>query len=322
MIMRLQDPDSTGPLVVLSPLKLFPAHPQKRLVSQVTFTPGLVAGAATAEGPKRSVAPRVTAETSAAPSRGRIDLCMFESLGGPFLSFLKKGCTPHSSMSLRVSAQVFSLCALSAEVARGEAVGAAEGLAEVGGAGEPPPGGDRVDRAGGQLGVGEVASALLQAALADPAGDGAFFLLEELVQVAQGDVVGRGDRVRAQVRVAEVVSDERRFGCRRLGLRLDRQPGGSAGRRTPPHPDILRHSHLLGSRLPRPQPALGVLGHDTGDSRLIGGWPPSAVCRIGARAERKVTGQLVNAFKKVSGKENILFKLAVGVAHRTGGHGP
>jgi hypothetical protein len=46
------------------------------------------------------------------------------------------------------------------------------------------------------------------------------------------------------------------------------------------------------------------------------------VCRIGARAERKVTGQLVNAFKKVSGKENILFKLAVGVAHRTGGHGP
>ncbi|WP_432149122.1 hypothetical protein [Streptomyces sp. bgisy029] len=29
-----------------------------------------------------------------------------------------------------------------------------------------------------------------------------------------------------------------------------------------------------------------------------------------ARAEKKVTKQLVNAFKKVSGKENILFKLA------------
>ncbi|WP_341846352.1 DUF4158 domain-containing protein [Streptomyces regalis] len=36
----------------------------------------------------------------------------------------------------------------------------------------------------------------------------------------------------------------------------------------------------------------------------------STVHRIGARAERKVTEQLVNAFKKVSGKENILFKLA------------
>ncbi|MEU9298733.1 Tn3 family transposase [Streptomyces sp. NPDC048266] len=36
----------------------------------------------------------------------------------------------------------------------------------------------------------------------------------------------------------------------------------------------------------------------------------STVHHIGARAERKVTEQLVNAFKKVSGKENILFKLA------------
>ncbi|GGO99123.1 putative transposase [Wenjunlia tyrosinilytica] len=36
----------------------------------------------------------------------------------------------------------------------------------------------------------------------------------------------------------------------------------------------------------------------------------STVHRIGARAEKKVTEQLVNAFKKVSGKENILFKLA------------
>ncbi|MFF1834792.1 Tn3 family transposase [Streptomyces sp. NPDC058231] len=36
----------------------------------------------------------------------------------------------------------------------------------------------------------------------------------------------------------------------------------------------------------------------------------STVHRIGARAEKKVTEQLINAFKKVSGKENILFKLA------------
>ena len=36
----------------------------------------------------------------------------------------------------------------------------------------------------------------------------------------------------------------------------------------------------------------------------------ATVHRIGARAERKVTEELVNAFKRVSGKENILFKLA------------
>ncbi|MFK0254842.1 hypothetical protein [Streptomyces sp. NPDC090445] len=36
----------------------------------------------------------------------------------------------------------------------------------------------------------------------------------------------------------------------------------------------------------------------------------STVHRIGARAEKKVTEQLINAFKKASGKENILFKLA------------
>ena len=36
----------------------------------------------------------------------------------------------------------------------------------------------------------------------------------------------------------------------------------------------------------------------------------ATVHRIGARAEKKVTEELVNAFKKVSGKERILFKVA------------
>ena len=36
----------------------------------------------------------------------------------------------------------------------------------------------------------------------------------------------------------------------------------------------------------------------------------STVHRINARAEKKVTEQLVNAFKKVTGKENILFSIA------------
>jgi uncharacterized protein DUF4158 len=36
----------------------------------------------------------------------------------------------------------------------------------------------------------------------------------------------------------------------------------------------------------------------------------ATVHRIGARAERKVTNELVNAFKRVSGKENLLFQIA------------
>lgn len=48
----------------------------------------------------------------------------------------------------------------------------------------------------------------------------------------------------------------------------------------------------------------------------------STVHRIGARAEKRVTEQLVNAFKKVSGKENILFQAGGGVDGRAGGHGP
>jgi hypothetical protein len=34
------------------------------------------------------------------------------------------------------------------------------------------------------------------------------------------------------------------------------------------------------------------------------------VHRVGARAEKKVTNDLVNAFKRVNGKENILFRVA------------
>lgn len=36
----------------------------------------------------------------------------------------------------------------------------------------------------------------------------------------------------------------------------------------------------------------------------------STVHRIGARADRKVTEELVNAFKRVTGKENLLFAIA------------
>lgn len=45
----------------------------------------------------------------------------------------------------------------------------------------------------------------------------------------------------------------------------------------------------------------------------------ATVHRIGARAERKVTQELVNAFKRVDGKENILFSVAEAVLADPGG---
>lgn len=45
----------------------------------------------------------------------------------------------------------------------------------------------------------------------------------------------------------------------------------------------------------------------------------ATVHRIGARAERKVTNELINAFKRVSGKENILFQIAEASLAEQGG---
>jgi hypothetical protein len=56
--------------------------------------------------------------------------------------------------------------------------------------------------------VGEVAAGAFQALAADPCGDRALVLLEEAVQVAEGDVVGGGDGVRGQLWVVQVLLDE------------------------------------------------------------------------------------------------------------------
>ena len=45
----------------------------------------------------------------------------------------------------------------------------------------------------------------------------------------------------------------------------------------------------------------------------------ATVHRIGARAERKVTNELINAFKRVSGKENLLFQIAAAALAEPGG---
>ncbi|MEU5943673.1 hypothetical protein ABZ807_31990 [Micromonospora sp. NPDC047548] len=44
----------------------------------------------------------------------------------------------------------------------------------------------------------------------------------------------------------------------------------------------------------------------------------STVYRIGARTDRKVTEELVNVFKRVTGKENLLFAIAEGIARPPG----
>ena len=68
--------------------------------------------------------------------------------------------------------------------------------AEVTRARKSPPGCDRRDRAIGQPRVGEILAAELQPPLPDPARDGQAFIVEELVQRAQGNVMGGGDHGR------------------------------------------------------------------------------------------------------------------------------
>ncbi|MCY0936118.1 hypothetical protein [Streptomyces sp. H34-S4] len=69
-------------------------------------------------------------------------------------------------------------------------------------------------------------------------------------------------------------------------------------------------SHLRTHPLPLRVTLLAALLHEREITDTLVELLISTVHRIGARAEKKVTEQLVNAFKKVSGKENILFKLA------------
>jgi hypothetical protein len=90
-----------------------------------------------------------------------------------------------------------------------DSVNSAEGTGEVGGAAEAPAGGDGVDRRGAQGWVGEVAAGAFQALVAYPGCNRLFFVLEEAVQVAGGDVVRGGDGAWGQLRIMQVAPDER-----------------------------------------------------------------------------------------------------------------
>src|SRR4051812_28014741 len=65
-----------------------------------------------------------------------------------------------------------------------QAVRGPEGPAEIGRAGETPPGRDRRDRAGGQPRIRQVTAAALQTPPPDPARHGQALVVEELVQQA------------------------------------------------------------------------------------------------------------------------------------------
>lgn len=69
-------------------------------------------------------------------------------------------------------------------------------------------------------------------------------------------------------------------------------------------------SHLRTHPVPVRVTLLAALLHEREITDTLVELLISTAHRIGARAEKKVTEQLINAFKKVSGKENILFKLA------------
>jgi hypothetical protein len=72
-----------------------------------------------------------------------------------------------------------------------------------------PAGADGRHRPGGPARVTQVVPAALEPALPDPAGHGGAAGVEELVQLAQRDVVGRRDLRRGQVGLAQVLLDER-----------------------------------------------------------------------------------------------------------------
>ena len=90
----------------------------------------------------------------------------------------------------------------------GHPVSAPEYPAEVGGACETPLASHCGDGPACRLAAGKLTSALLQPAALDPPTDSDVLGLENLVQVAYGDLVSAGYGLRRQVRIGEVVVDE------------------------------------------------------------------------------------------------------------------
>lgn len=87
------------------------------------------------------------------------------------------------------------------------AVCGAEGAAEVAGVDEAPALGDRGHGRADPPTTRELAAALLQPALLDPPSDRGSLTLEESVQIADGDVVVRGNRLRGEVAIRQVIID-------------------------------------------------------------------------------------------------------------------
>src|SRR5215470_18470864 len=94
-------------------------------------------------------------------------------------------------------------------IARAHSVGRLEQPAEVGRIRVAPAGADGRHRPAGPARVTQVVPAPLEPALPDPAGHGGAAGVEELVQLAQRDVVRRRDLRRDQVGLAQVLFDER-----------------------------------------------------------------------------------------------------------------
>jgi hypothetical protein len=120
-------------------------------------------------------------------------------------------------------------------VAGTHSVAGLEQPAEVGRVRVPPAGADGRDGPGHPARVAQVVAAVLESALPDPSGHGGAAGVEQLVQLAERDVVGRRDLGRRQVGLAQVFLDERGYPQHQRavrGVRIGRravQPFGEHG---------------------------------------------------------------------------------------------
>src|SRR5688500_11498207 len=86
-------------------------------------------------------------------------------------------------------------------------VGTAEDSAEVRGIGKAPPDGNGSDGPVGKNGIAEVPPAVFQPPCPDPGGDSGIGIVEDVVQLAGGNVVGSRDVRRSEAWIAQVGFD-------------------------------------------------------------------------------------------------------------------
>ncbi|GAQ50287.1 hypothetical protein a10_00064 [Streptomyces acidiscabies] len=138
-------------------------------------------------------------------------------------------------------------------------------------------------------------------------------LVTESVERIMAPVLGKVKEAPGNVSLETMLTEiDKLLAVRAIGLPpdlfIDVTPKVVAGWRA--RAAVESSSHLRTHPVPLGVTLLAALLHEREITDTLVELLISTVHRIGARAEKKVTEQLINAFKKVSGKENILFELA------------